>query len=59
MGVDNYGEWEVDHIIPVDHFKFEEYDDVFKCFHYSNLQPLWAPNNKRKSNKLLNSVFGD
>ena len=53
MNVHNYGKWEIDHIIPVSYFKFKEYTDVFKCFHYSNLQPLWEPDNKKKSNKIL------
>lgn len=43
----------IDHIIPVDAFNFEILDEVRKCFHYTNLQPLWKSDNLAKSNKIL------
>lgn len=46
----NYGEWHVDHIIPLDTAHTEE--DIFRLNHYTNLQPLWAFDNIKKSNKL-------
>lgn len=48
------GEIELDHIIPVSHFKVESYDDPeFKqCWSLDNLQPLWKEDNRRKGNKL-------
>lgn len=48
------GEIELDHIIPVSHFKVESYDDPeFKqCWSLENLQPLWKEDNRRKGNKL-------
>jgi hypothetical protein len=54
MSWDNYGYngWHLDHIIPVSLAKTEE--DVYKLYHYTNLQPLWAEDNLRKSNKILN-----
>lgn len=43
---DHRGSWHVDHIVPLS--KFEgKYPN-----HYTNLQPLWAEDNIRKSNKL-------
>ena len=50
----NYGKngWEIDHIIPCSSFDLEKSEDQHKCFHWSNLQPLWQPDNRRKSNKL-------
>jgi hypothetical protein len=48
MSWDNYGEWHVDHIRPVSSFKQEEWEQIN---HYSNLQPLWAEDNIKKSNK--------
>jgi hypothetical protein len=51
MTWDNYGEWHIDHILPVSSFDMSLPDQQKKCFHYSNLQPLWAEDNFRKSNK--------
>jgi len=55
MGWDNYGQWHVDHIIPVSSFSFGSYDeDEFKsCWALTNLRPLWAIENITKSNKPL------
>lgn len=55
MTWDNYGEWHVDHIIPMNSFMFESTDDTeFKeCWKLSNLQPLWEPDNLSKGTKLL------
>lgn len=52
----NYGinGWHVDHIIPCACFDFSKEEDQYRCFHYTNLQPLWAKDNLRKSSKLLN-----
>ncbi len=54
MSWDNYGEWHVDHIIPVSVHNFLSPDDIDfqKAWALSNLQPLWASDNHRKSNSL-------
>ena len=52
MSWENYGEWHVDHIIPCANFDFTKESDQRECFHYTNLQPLWAIDNIRKSNKM-------
>jgi hypothetical protein len=44
----NYGKWHVDHIRPISSFKPEEWKQIN---HYTNLQPLWAEDNIKKSNK--------
>lgn len=44
----NYGEWEIDHRIPCAAFDLADGNDRRKCFHYSNLQPLWRTDNRRK-----------
>ena len=55
MSWDNYGEWEIDHIIPISLFEIQEVgDDEFKrCWSLTNLQPLWAIDNAKKQNKIL------
>jgi len=51
MSWDNYGKWEIDHIIPCSRFNLSILEEQFRCFHYSNLQPLWAAENRRKGDK--------
>jgi hypothetical protein len=41
----------IDHIIPLSSAKTE--DEIYKLCHYTNLQPLWAEDNLKKSNKIL------
>jgi glutaredoxin len=45
MSWDNYGEWHIDHIKPCSSFDLTRPEEQRKCFHYSNLQPLWAMDN--------------
>jgi len=47
----NHGEWHIDHIIPCASAKTEE--ELIKLFHYTNLQPLWAADNRIKSDKII------
>lgn len=51
MSWENYGEWHIDHIKPCSLFDLTDPEQQKMCFHYSNLQPLWAEDNVRKSNK--------
>jgi hypothetical protein len=48
MSWDNYGEWHIDHIRPCASFNLTKPKEQEKCFHYSNLQPLWARDNLSK-----------
>jgi hypothetical protein len=41
----------IDHIIPLSSAKTE--DELYKLCHYENLQPLWAEDNLKKSNKII------
>jgi len=56
MNWDNYGinGWHIDHIIPKTEFPFTSLDDknFKKCWSLDNLQPLWADENRKKSNKI-------
>jgi hypothetical protein len=49
MTWDNYGEWHIDHIKPLSLATSEE--EAMQLNYYTNLQPLWAEDNKKKSNK--------
>jgi hypothetical protein len=42
MTWENYGKWHVDHIIPCFTFDLTDPTQQKKCFHYTNLRPLWA-----------------
>ena len=46
------GKWHIDHIIPVDYYRknfdFNDPEVQKKCFHFSNLQPLWQSDNIKK-----------
>ena len=53
MNWDNYGEWEIDHIIPISSGNTKE--DIIRLCHYSNLQPLWKLDNRLKGNKMSNT----
>lgn len=52
MSWDNYGQWHMDHIIPCAAFNIEDREEAKKCFHYSNLRPLWAKQNIAKNAKI-------
>jgi hypothetical protein len=51
MNWNNYGEWHIDHIIPLASANNKE--ELMKLCHYSNLQPLWAEDNLSKSDKII------
>lgn len=51
MTEENYGQWHIDHIIPLASAGSE--DEVIRLCHYTNLQPLWAEDNIRKGAKIL------
>jgi hypothetical protein len=57
MSWDNYGDWHIDHIRPCASFDLTDMDEQKKCFHFSNLQPLWATDNLSKGSKYdINSI---
>ena len=52
MTWDNYGygddKWNVDHRRPCASFDKTNQDDLFMCWHWTNLQPLWQPENQKE-----------
>lgn len=46
MGWERYGQWEVDHIVPLS--AAESLEKLVELCHFSNLQPLWKRDNLMK-----------
>ena len=51
MTRENHGKWHVDHIKPCASFDLTDPKQQEECFHYTNLQPLWAEQNLKKGKK--------
>jgi hypothetical protein len=55
MTWENYGEFHVDHKLPISSFNIKEIGDeeFMRCWCLDNLQPMWGEENIRKSNKVF------
>jgi len=55
MSWDNYGEWHLDHILPLASFNIAgpESEDFKRAFSLANLRPLWGAENQAKSAKIV------
>ena len=51
MTMKNHGKWHLDHIIPLS--KATTKEEIIKLNHYTNFQPLWAEDNLKKGNKII------
>lgn len=54
MTWENYGQWHVDHIVPLSVFNYTatEHVDFRRAWSLTNLRPLWATENMRKHARL-------
>lgn len=59
MSWDNYGEWHIDHIIPISAFLKEGFNDQKIINSLFNLQPLWANENIAKKDKYNGIISQD
>ena len=44
--------WHIDHIVPLKSFDLTDREQLLRACHYTNLQPLWAKGNLKKSNRV-------
>ena len=56
MSWENHGDWHVDHIRPCCSYDLTIEEEQKKCFHYTNLQPLWAEENLSKGGAYTEEV---
>ncbi len=47
----NYRGWHIDHIRPCASFDLNKPEEQRKCFHFTNLQPMWRKENQKKGSK--------
>jgi hypothetical protein len=55
MTLENYGRggWTLDHKVPRSAFNLLNVKDQMKCFHFTNLRPVWERENMSKGSKIL------
>lgn len=53
-----YDGWHLDHKIPCSKFDLSKESEIKKCFHYTNIQPLWKNQNLLKGARLSEEQDG-
>ena len=53
----NYGQWHIDHRRPCASFDLSDPHQANECFHHTNLQPLWAEDNQRKTSMVGGFIY--
>lgn len=53
MNWENRDKWHIDHIRPCASFDLTDTKQQLECFHYTNLEPLWAFDNRSKGAKII------
>jgi len=58
MSWENYGlkGWVIDHKIPCSQFDLSRVMEQRRCFHYSNLQPLFDSENRKKGSRVVSAA---
>jgi hypothetical protein len=58
MTRENYGTvWHIDHIMPCSIFDLSKPAHQKRCFHFSNMQPLFRQENRKKGKLILSNQF--
>ena len=53
MTWENHGTWHIDHMMPCASFDLSCPEQQRRCFHYTNLQPMWGKENMSKRDKII------
>ncbi len=57
MTWNNHGDWHIDHRKPCASFDLTKEEEQRKCFHYTNLKPLWGSENIQKRDTFNEATF--
>jgi len=52
MLFENRDTWHIDHVIPCSRFNLKDEKEQHKCFHWSNMKPMFSLDNIKKNNKI-------
>lgn len=57
MTWENYGQWELDHLIPRSAFDLTDIAQARACFNWQNVQPLWKSDNIKKGSAKIGPML--